>query len=153
MEPSVAKDAVKGVIAAIAATIVLALLLMANKSMGWVPGLDLIASFMILAGSLDMMTGWIVFGVVLALVGGLVFSLLDAHLDRPIGAEEFLRGALFGVGAFLIVGVLVMPMSGADAFGMKYGIGAPILLAVVFIVYGAVMGGIYGMMRPEPASE
>lgn len=153
MEPNVVMDAVKGVIAAIAATIVVALLMMANKSMGWVPGLDLVASFMLLAGSLEMMTGWIVFGVVLALIGGLVFSLLDAHLDRPVGAEELVRGGLFGIGAFLMVGVLVMPMSGGDAFGMKYGIGGPILLAIVFIIYGAVMGGLYGLMRPEPATE
>jgi hypothetical protein len=153
IEPTVVKDAVKGIIAATAATAVLAGLMWANQTMQWVPGLDLVSSFMRLAGSTEILTGWIVFGVVLALVGGLVFSLLDAHLDRPEGWEEILRGALFGVGAFLLVGILVMPMSGADAFAMKYGWGGPIYLAVVFIVYGAVMGGIYGMMRPEPVTE
>jgi hypothetical protein len=149
----VIKDAVKGILAAIVATAVLAALMWANQSMQWVPGLDLVSSFMRLAGSTEMMTGWIVFGVVLALIGGLVFSLLDAHLDRPEGYEEFVRGALFGVGAFLLVGILVMPMSGADAFAMKYGWGGPIYLAIVFLVYGAVMGGIYGLMRPEPVTE
>jgi hypothetical protein len=153
VEPSVIKDAVKGILAAIVATAVLAALMWANQSMQWVPGLDLVSSFMRLAGSTEMMTGWIVFGVVLALIGGLVFSLLDAHLDRPEGYEEFVRGALFGVGAFLLVGILVMPMSGADAFAMKYGWGGPIYLAIVFLVYGAVMGGIYGLMRPEPVTE
>ena len=146
-------DAVKGVIAAIVATAVLAGLMMLNQNMGWVPGLDLVASFMKLAGSTEIVTGWIVFAVVLALIGGLVFSLLDAHLDRPEGWEEIARGLLFGVGAFLLVGILVMPMSGADAFAMRYGIGGPIYLAIVFLVYGAVMGFIYGMMRPEPATE
>jgi hypothetical protein len=153
VEPGVARDAVKGVLAATVATVVLAGLMYANQTMQWVPGLDLVSSFMKLAGSTDIMTGWIVFGVVLALVGGLLFSLLDAHLDRPQGFEEFVRGMLFGVGAFLLVGILVMPMSGADAFAIKYGIGGPIYLAVVFIVYGAIMGGLYGMMRPEQATE
>ena len=153
VEPSVALDAVKGVIAAIAATIVLALLMMLNNNMGWVPGLDLVSHFMTLAGSTEPMTGWIVFAIVLALIGGLVFSLLDAHLDRPEGWEEILRGLLFGLGAFLLAGILIMPMSGGEAFGMKYGIGGPIYLAIAFLVYGGVMGFIYGMMRPEPATE
>ena len=153
IEPTVVKDAFKGIAAAIVATAVLAGLMWANQTMQWVPGLDLVSSFMILAGSTEIMTGWIVFGVVLALIGGLVFSLLDAHLDRPEGWEEILRGALFGLGAFLIVGILVMPMSGHEAFAMKYGWGGPIYLFIVFIVYGAVMGAIYAMMRPEPATE
>jgi hypothetical protein len=153
IEPSVVKDAVKGIIAAIVATAVLAGLMWANQTMQWVPGLDLVSSFMKLAGSTEILTGWIVFGVVLALIGGLVFSLLDAHLDKPEGFEEFVRGALFGLGAFLLVGILVMPMSGHDAFAIKYGWGGPIYLFIAFIVYGAVMGGIYGMMRPEPVTE
>lgn len=153
VEPSVFMDALKGIVAAVVATAVLAGLMYLNQNMQWVPGLDLVASFMKLSGSVEIVTGWIVFGVVLALIGGLVFSLLDAHLDKPEGWEEIARGLLFGVGAFLLVGVLVMPMSGADAFAMKYGIGGPIYLAVVFLVYGAVMGFIYGMMRPEPATE
>jgi hypothetical protein len=125
----------------------------ANQTMQWVPGLDLVSSFMKLAGSTEILTGWIVFGIVLAFIGGLVFSLLDAHLDKPEGAEEFVRGGLFGLGAFLLVGILVMPMSGADAFAMRYGVGGPIYLAIAFLVYGVVMGGIYGLMRPEPATE
>ena len=153
VEPSVVKDAFKGIAAAIVATVVLAGLMWLNQTMQWVPGLDLVSSFMVLAGSTEMTTGWIVFAVVLALIGGLVFSLLDAHLDRPEGFEEFVRGMLFGAGAFLLVGILVMPMAGHDAFALKFGVGGPIYLAIVFLVYGAVMGGIYGMMRPEPATE
>lgn len=153
VEPSVFKDALKGIVAAVVASAILAGLVYLNQNMGWVPGLDLVGSFMKLAGSTELTTGWIVYGVVLAVIGGLVFSLLDAHLERPEGWEEVARGLLFGVGAFLLVGILVMPMSGADAFALRYGIGGPIYLAIVFLAYGAVMGFVYGMMRPEPATE
>jgi len=42
--------------------------------------------------------------------------------------------------------VAMMPMAGAGFFGMQLGIMAPVLTLVMHIVFGAVLGGVYGML-------
>jgi hypothetical protein len=79
-----------------------------------------------------------------------VFAALDAHLERPEGAEELVRGALFGVGIWLLTMIFLMPMTGGSAFAMKFGIAAPAALFVMQVIQGMIMGGVYGALRPEP---
>jgi hypothetical protein len=150
MESSVFLDTGKGIIAGIVGAIALALLMFLKDAMGLVPDVSLLAPLMKLAGTTSTLNGWIVFFVINALIVGAVFAALDAHLERPEGPEEFVRGALFGVGLWVLTMIFLMPMSGAGAFAMNYGMTAPIVLFAAQLIQGMIMGGVYGALRPEP---
>jgi hypothetical protein len=98
------------------------------------------------------MKGWIIFFVINALIIGAVFAALDAHLERPEGSEEIVRGALFGVGLWFLTMILLMPMTAAGTFALNYGVIAPAIMFVVQVIQGMVMGGVYGALRPEPVT-
>jgi len=153
METSIILDTGKGIVAGIVGSIVLAALLWFKDIIGLVPDLSLIAAFMKLAGVISVMYGWVIFFVINALIVGAVFAALDAHLERPEGAEEVVRGALFGVGLWFLTMILLMPMTPAGVFGLHYGILAPIVMFVFQVIQGLVMGGVYGALRPEPVTE
>ncbi|MGQ0742489.1 MAG: DUF6789 family protein [Alphaproteobacteria bacterium] len=150
MESSVFVDTGKGIIAGIVGALALALLMFVKDAAGLAPEINLLASYMKIAGTDSQVTGWIAFFVINALIVGAVFAALDAHLERPEGAEELVRGALFGVGLWLLAMIFLMPMAGAGAFGMRYGITAPAVIFIAQIIQGMVMGGVYGALRPEP---
>ena len=150
MESSIFVDTGKGILAGIVGALALALLLFLKDTVGFVPEVNLLTPLMKLAGTTSTTTGWIVFFVINALVVGAVFAALDAHLERPEGAEEFVRGALFGVGLWLLTMIFIMPMGGSGTFGMRYGLIAPIVMFAAQVIQGTVMGGVYGALRPEP---
>ena len=60
---------------------------------------------------------------------------------------------IFGVGAWLMMMIAVMPMAGAGLFGMNFGMVAPVMTLVLHIIFGAVLGGVYGAERPETVSQ
>lgn len=150
MEDSIFLDTGKGIIAGIAGSIALALLMLLKDAVGIAPDLSLIAAFMELAGVTTPITGWIIFFVINALIIGAVFAALDAHLERPEGSEEIVRGALFGVGLWFLTMILLMPMTRAGSFAMHYGIIAPVVMFIAQVIQGMIMGGVYGALRPEP---
>ena len=45
--------------------------------------------------------------------------------------------------------VMVMPMAGAGLFGMKMGLMAPMMTLVLHLVFGAVLGWIYGKLLSD----
>ena len=150
MESSVFVDTGKGIIAGVVGAIALALLLFLKDTIGLVPEVNLLTPLMKLSGTTSVMTGWIVFFVINALLVGAVFAALDAHLERPGGGEELLRGALFGVGLWVLTMIFIMPMAGAGTFAMRYGMIAPVVMFGAQVIQGMVMGGVYGALRPEP---
>ncbi len=152
MEDNIFLDTGKGIIAGIVGSIVLALLLYVKDMAGLVPDLSLITAFMKLAGVTSTTTGWIIFFVINALIIGAVFAALDAHLERPEGSEEIVRGALFGVGLWFLTMILLMPMTAAGTFAMNYGAIAPAIMFAAQVIQGMVMGGVYGALRPEPVT-
>ena len=71
---------------------------------------------------------------------------LDPQLP---GRAYWLKGVIFGVGAWLLMMIAVMPMAGAGLFGANLGMMAPVMTLVLHIIFGAVLGGVYGAERPE----
>jgi uncharacterized membrane protein YagU involved in acid resistance len=122
---------VKGVIAGFAATVVLSLLMMMKSAMGLMPELDIIAMLSAMMGS-GFMIGSIVWGV--------LFAFLAPKLP---GVSFWLKGVYFGIVAWVLMMVVVMPMAGAGFFGMKFGMVAPVMTLVLHLIYGAVLGGVY----------
>src|SRR6516164_4136093 len=74
--------------------------------------------------------------------------------QTEFGRQLFpLNGILFRIGAWILMMVLVMPMAGAGLFGMALGIMVPIATLVLHLIYGAVLGGTYGLEHPDPLPQ
>ena len=92
----------------------------------------------------NMVLGWsghLMIGLVLALIYAMVAPWLPG--PPPV------RGALYGLAPWILAMVAVMPMMGMPVFG---GAAEPAIGSLVgHLVYGAILGGIYGDPRPHPA--
>ena len=49
--------------------------------------------------------------------------------------------------------VFVMPMGGEGFFGIAGGIMVPIATLVLHLIFGAVLGGTYGLEHPDPMPQ
>jgi len=132
----------KGMLAGLAATIVLSLLMLAKEAMGLMPALDPIA---MIAGMMGVSTlvAWGIHVMIGAVIWGGAFALLEPRLPSR---DFWVKGILFGVGAWLIMMVAMMPMAGAGFFGMQLGMMAPVMTLMMHLVYGAVLGAVYNML-------
>ena len=130
---------VKGVIAGFAATVVLSLLMMMKSAMGLMPELDIIAMLSAMMGS-GLAMGWVAHFMIGSIVWGVLFAFLAPKLP---GVSFWLKGVYFGIVAWVLMMVVVMPMAGAGFFGMKFGMVAPVMTLVLHLIYGAVLGGVY----------
>lgn len=84
---------------------------------------------------------WGIHFMIGAVLWGGAFALLEAHLP---GGELWVKGIAFGVGAWFIMMLAMMPMAGAGFFGLQLGIMAPVMTLVMHAVFGAVLGAVYG---------
>jgi hypothetical protein len=136
-------------VAGFVATAVLSVLMVMKSVMGVMPELDVIAMLAKMMGSSPAM-GWVSHFVIGTVVWGGLFVWLAPYLP---GGSYWLKGVVFGVGAWLMMMVAVMPMAGAGLFGMNFGMMAPVMTLVLHIIFGAVLGGVYSAERPESASH
>lgn len=133
----------KGMLAGLAATVALSLLMLMKGAMGLMPALDPIGMIAMMMG-VSTAIGWGVHVMIGTVLWGGAFALLESHLP---GGELWLKGIVFATGAWLIMMVAMMPMAGAGLFGMQLGMMAPVMTLVMHIVFGALLGGVYGMLR------
>lgn len=129
----------KGILGGIVATAVMSALMLMKGAMGVMPQLDVIQMMSMMMGVSTAMA-WVVHFMIGA-IWGLLFAL--AYNVIP-GRSALAKGMLFGAGAWLVMMVMVMPMAGAGFFGMKMGLMAPMMTLVLHLVFGAVMGLVYG---------
>ncbi len=139
----------KGMVAGFAATVVLSALMVMKTMMGVMPELDIIAMLSKMMGASFAM-GWITHLMIGTVVWGGLFVWLAPYLP---GGSHWFKGVIFGVGAWLMMMLAVMPMAGAGLFGMNFGMMAPVMTLVLHIIFGAILGGVYGAERPETVSQ
>jgi hypothetical protein len=132
-------------VAGFVATVVLSALMVMKSMMGLMPELDVVAMLSKMMGSSPAMA-WIAHFMIGTVVWGGLFAWLDPHLPRN---SHVLKGITFGIGAWLLMMIAVMPMAGAGPFGVNFGMMAPGMTMVLHIIFGAVLGGVYGAERPE----
>lgn len=113
-------------------------------SMGLMPELNVARMLGTMMGDGPQL-GWVGHFVIGTIIWGGLFAWLDPYLP---GDSHWLRGVLFGVGPWILMMVVVMPMAGAGPFGMDLGIMAPVMTLVLHLIYGAVLGAVYGWQRP-----
>jgi hypothetical protein len=136
-----AKNWLKGLVAGFIATVVLSALMLLKQRTGLVPQLNPIEMLTKMAGGSPPAVGWVPHFLIGTVLWGSLFPIFDAKV--PTGSH-WLNGILFGIGAWILMMVLVMPMAGAGLFGMALGIVVPIATFVLHLIYGAVLGGTYG---------
>lgn len=134
----------KGLLAGLAATLVLSALMVMKTMMGVMPELDLPKMIASMMGSADTpMLGWAVHFMIGIVGYGLAMALLN---DRLPGASSTVHGVIIGIVGWLLMMVMVMPMAGAGLFGMNMGLMAPMMTLVLHLVFGAVLGWVYGKL-------
>jgi hypothetical protein len=120
-----------------------------KQAMGLVPQLDPVEMVTQMSGAQSTIVGWVVH----FFIGTILWGVLYAWLDPFLPGSHWFRGAAFATGAWLLMMITIMPMSGAGFFGLHMGMMAPIATLVLHWIYGAVLGGVYGAWsrRPEHA--
>lgn len=138
-----------GLTAGFVATIVLSALMIAKAMMGLMPALDVIAMLSHMMGSAATM-GWVAHFVIGTIAWGGGFAIL---YDQIPGGGATAKGMVFATGAWIAMMVVVMPMAGAGFLGLGLGIMAPIMTLMLHLIYGAVLGAVYGVRAvAQPAT-
>jgi uncharacterized membrane protein YagU involved in acid resistance len=138
----------RAILAGLVATAAMTMLMLVGPMMGMpkMPIGDMLASFM----GIPVFVGWAVhfmIGAVLGLIYVFVFA------ERLPGASAA-RGAIYGLIPWFLAQVMVNPMMGAGFFAISTP--APLMMVMGslmgHLVYGAVLGGVYGKGRRVTAS-
>ena len=132
-----------GLLAGFVATVVLSLLMIVKTMMGIMPELDVAAMLSGMMGA-PIAAGWVAHFVIGTVIWGAGFAIL---YDMIPGGSAVIKGIVFGIAAWLLMMILVMPMAGAGLFGMSLGVMAPVMTLVLHVIFGAVLGGVYACAR------
>jgi hypothetical protein len=127
----------RGIIAGFLATIALSAML------------DPIAMLVRTTGVLSPTLGWLLHFLVGTLVWGAGFALVHDWLRGP----SWLRGILFGVGAWLLVVITMVAARRFGLFGVELGYATPLAMLAIHVVFGALLGGIYDLVGSSPEQQ
>lgn len=131
----------KGIFAGLIATAVLTAIMTMKSMMGIMPQLDIITMISKMMGQPETpMLGWAAHFMIGAGYG-VVFALIGRNLP---GRSSAIKGAVLGAIGWLVMMAMIMPMAGAGLFGMAMGLMAPMMTLVLHLIFGAVLGTIYG---------
>ncbi|MBX9708069.1 MAG: DUF1440 domain-containing protein [Caulobacteraceae bacterium] len=133
---------VRGMIAGFAATVVLSVLMVMKGMMGVMPELNIAR---MLGGMMGQgpAAGWVVHFMIGSVVWGTLFAVLYPAIP---GGSAWIKGALFGIAAWLLMMVMIMPMAGQGLFGMRLGPMAPMMTAVLHVAFGVILGIVYAKL-------
>jgi uncharacterized membrane protein YagU involved in acid resistance len=103
----------------------------------------------------DMLAGAMGGNALLGWVGhlmiGIVLALIYAVVARWLPGPPPVRGALYALAPWIVAMVVVMPMMGAPLFGG--GAGPAIASLIGHLVYGSIVGAIYGQPHSSGAAR
>ena len=141
----------EGMVSGFIGTLVLTVLMIIKKQLGIMPALDpvhmlteMVSTRMGIAPS--PIIGWIMhFGIGTVAWGGL-FGLLNSKIPSH---NQISKGILFGIGAWLVMMLVPMPMSGAGFFALKLGIQATLLTLMLHLIYGLTLGKSYQVLTSK----
>ncbi|WP_157955170.1 DUF6789 family protein [Halomonas denitrificans] len=139
----------RGLMAGFTATLVISLILVLRLAAGIIPWYDPIEVMNLAAQDLlgtpdSHLLAWVIHFAVGTLIWGGLFALLVPYLP---GRTPTRRGLEFGVASWLVVMLTVFPLAGSGLFGLGLGLVAPLSMLVAHLIFGAVMGAVYGWGR------
>jgi hypothetical protein len=135
------KTYINGILAGLAATIVLSVLMIIKAKMGLMPDVNVIAMLAKTMGG-GPATGWLAHFMIGVVIYGVIYSAFFSKL--PLG-NSATRGAALGVAGWVVMMIALMPMTGAGFFGLALPSGAmvPIITLMLHLIYGVVLGSVY----------
>lgn len=141
-------DLGEGLFAGLVATGAVSALMLVNARFGVVTQPDTIRILGEISGTYlglgsGPATGWMLHVLIGTLLWGTLFALLAARL--PFGGF-WAKGLVFGVLAWLLMMLVVMPLGGAGWFALNVGVGAAITQLVLHLAYGLGLGLVYGWL-------
>lgn len=141
-------DIGRGIWVGFLATVVLSVLMMAKHAMGLMPELDPIGMITGMLGASTQAVGWGMHFMI-----GIIWGIAFALMSRRFPGAFWVKGMLFSVGPWLIMMTVLMPMAGAGFFGVDLSMAAPVMTLMLHLIFGAVLGAIYGAgaTRRKPA--
>jgi uncharacterized membrane protein YagU involved in acid resistance len=145
-------DLTKGVEAGFAATVLISILVFAQQAVGLSPQFNLIAMATAFTGTNDPIMGWMFHFITGGFVYGLGFAVFSPHLLGP----HWLRGATFGVLAWLVMMVAFLPSVHMPIFARGMGMTIPAASLIVHLIYGLTLGEVYHLLVhyfPEEVEE
>lgn len=137
----------RGMIAGFAATVVLSAMMVLKQSMGIMPALNPIAMMSDVLGASTPSVSWLMHFMIGTVLWGAGFAIVAPVLSGPY----ILRGVIFAGAAWLMMMVIVMPMAGSGFFGLGLGVMAPVVTLVMHVVFGLVLGGVFGLLAGDRA--
>lgn len=139
----------KGMIAGFAATVIVAALELGKLYLTQSTGAfaDVRIFPLILAAMVGMqgsyLVGWAIHFVAGTLILGSAFGILCPRLPTDTPAT---KGIVFAVGAFILMSLTVAPVAGLGMFAMAAGFSTLMWLIITHIIFGIVMGAVYGTL-------
>lgn len=135
------KKFVAGIVAGLVATMVLSVLMVMKGMMGLMPNLDVI---LMLSG---MMGGAVAMAWAAHFMIGMGYGVVLSFSESIIPGDYMKKGIILGIVGWLMMMIVVMPMTGAGLFGMSMGVMAPVMTLLLHIIFGVVLGLVYGKLR------
>ncbi|MGR5549841.1 DUF6789 family protein [Vibrio sp. DNB22_12_1] len=144
----------QAIVAGFWATVALSAMMLVKQMMGIMldvnPVMDLALLYANATNSTpNVLIGWLMHFVLGTLIWGIAYALLSPHF--PGG--HLIRGLIFGVLAWLAMMLIFMPYVGHGFFAMGYHEGFMPAMATLMLhlVYGAVLGKVYGHLTAKSA--
>lgn len=133
----------KGLIAGLAATVVVSVIEAINLTVGhWAVAFPQLLAVLLQQSPQDVAIGWVAHFVA-GLGLGAAFGVLCPRL--PTDTPEA-KGILFAVGAFILMGLIIAPIGGAGMFFMRAGFGTLAWMIASHAIFGIVLGNVYGRL-------
>jgi hypothetical protein len=142
-------DVLKGTVAGAAATMVVSLVMLVLGATGFEPQLEPTRLVLTLldAPPSQYALGW---GLHI-IIGSVALGGLFAYVEPRLGADTHTKsGVLYGVIAWLVVMLVIMPAAGLGYFGFQLSVLAPLVMLGMQVLYGSVLGWAYGKLSHTP---
>jgi hypothetical protein len=134
----------RGLLAGLAATVVLSVLMVIKSALGLMPAVNAIAWLAKIAGDFGLpsspVVGWIAHCAIGVVLWGLVFA--GTYESWP--GTPPIKGAVFSIMAWLLMMSMVLPMAGAGFFAVAIGLSATVATLVLHVIFGLVLGAVFG---------
>jgi hypothetical protein len=137
-----------GLLAGLAATVVLSVLMAIKSALGFMPAVDAIEMLRQLGAEHfglpeSPVAAWTVHLAIGVVLWGLVF----AHTYETWPGAPAMKGAVFAIMIWLLMMSMFMPMVGAGFFATNIGPAAAVATLVLHLVFGVVLGGVFGRLQ------
>lgn len=138
-----------GIIAGFAATVVLSAIMIMKSMMGVMPAFNAIKDWSTLLSGFGLPASMAVAWIAHFIVGTFVWGGLYAILRPQLPGSTLVSGIVFGILAWLGMMLFFMPLVGHGLFAL--GIGPMVTMATLMlhVIFGAVMGFVYGKLGQE----